>query len=826
MLLPIDSILPEMRSLFRHYGNVVLSAEPGAGKTTRVPPALKQEEWLSGKKMIMLEPRRLAAVRSAEYMARQLNENVGETVGYRIRGESKISGRTTIEIVTEGVLTRMIQDDPSLQEYGLVIFDEFHERSIHADLGLALTLDAQSSLRNDLKILVMSATLNSAAIAELIPSSKIIESTGRSYPVETHYLANDPDDRIERVAVNAILKALKKDEGDILVFLPGQREIRMVETLLQEKELPNSVTVHSLFGDASGDKQRAALTPAPSGRRKVILSTNIAETSITIDGVRIVIDSGLSRISKFDPRRGMAGLITVPVSRSSADQRKGRAGRQQSGVCYRLWSESRHTQLPEYSQPEILITDLAAFALDLAEWGDSAATHLKFIDAPPASNLLQAQKLLRYLGAVDDRNTITGHGKKMAAVPVHPRLAHMMIVAKEINLGPVACDVAALLDERDVLRGKAQNDIDLRSRYDAVKNGMTTDNNARKRIVDQSTRLQRIMGLSPRPFGQSADVEKLGVLLALVYPDRIGKRKSGDRYQLSGNTMGVLPKESYLFREKYIAVGEVDGAGTDVKIFLAEPIAEGDIVLHFKDRIVERSETYWSETDECVAGRKVTALGAVELLSTAVTPDPDDAKRLMIERLRGDGIEALPWNEHAILLRKRSEWLRTNGIVREPWPDLSGVKLSSEFENWFGPFLDGIVRRSQLKKIDMVGVMHSFFTHRQLSDIDRLAPTHCTVPTGSRIAIDYSQTQPVLAVRIQEMFGEKETPTVGGGKVNVLLHLLSPARRPLAITQDLPSFWKNVYPEVRKDMRGQYPKHYWPENPLEAEPTRKTKKWM
>jgi ATP-dependent helicase HrpB len=826
MLLPIDSILPEIRTLFRQYGNIVLSAEPGAGKTTRVPLALRQEEWLTGKKMIMLEPRRLAAVRSAEYMARQLDENVGETVGYRIRGESKITNRTKIEIVTEGILTRMIQEDPSLQEYGIVIFDEFHERSIHADLGLALTLDAQSNLRTELKILVMSATLNSAAIAALLPASKIILCAGRSYPVETHYLSNDSDDRIERVTVSAILKALKKDEGDILVFLPGQREIKMVETLLHEKDLPNGVTVHSLFGDASAEKQRAALAAASAEKRKVILSTNIAETSITIDGVRIVIDAGLSRISKFDPRRGMSGLITVPVSRSSAEQRKGRAGRQQSGICYRLWSESRHTQLPEFAQPEILITDLAAFALDLAEWGDSAGVHLKFIDTPPASNLLQAQRMLQFLGAVDDRCKITDHGKLMAALPVHPRLAHMMIKGKEINLGSEACDVAALLDERDVLRGKSQRDVDLRSRYDAVKNGIVTDNNARKRIVDQSTRLQRMIGLTPRPFGQTANVEKLGVLLALVYPDRIGKRKSGERYQLSGNTTGILPKESYVFKEEYIAVGEVDGAGTDVKIFLAEPISENDIVRHFKDRLQQRTETYWEEKEECVVGRKVTVLGAVELSSSVFTPDPEVAKRLVIERIRYEGLESLPWNEYSSLLRTRSEWLRTNGIVREEWPDLSNERLSSEIEVWLGPFLGGIIRRSQLKKIDMTGVVQSLFSHRQLSDIERLAPTHCTVPTGSRISIDYSQAQPVLAVRMQEMFGEKETPTVGGGKVRVLLHLLSPARRPLAITQDLPSFWKNVYPEVRKDMRGQYPKHYWPENPLEAEPTRKTKKWM
>lgn len=824
--LPIDSILPQICTLLSRHNNIVLSAEPGAGKTTRVPPALVREHWRAEKKIIMLEPRRLAAIRSAEFMAAQVQEKPGQTVGYRIRGESKISEQTKIEIVTEGILTKIIQDDPSLQDYGIVIFDEFHERSIHADVGLALALDVQAGLRNDLKILVMSATLNSAAIGGFLPNAKIISVAGRTYPVETKYLSVDPGERIERPTAGAIVKALREHEGDILVFLPGHREIQLVATLLKERELPDSVIVHSLFGDAAAENQRAALEPAPSGKRKVILSTNIAETSLTIDGVRIVVDAGLTRMVKFDPRRGMSGLVTVPVSRSSAEQRKGRAGRQRPGVCYRLWNEAHHSQLPEFSQPEILTADLTAFALELAVWGDSGGSHLKFLDQPPASTLLQAQRLLVFLGALDEGNMVTGHGRSMARLPVHPRLAHMILKGNEIGLGHEACEVAALLDERDVLRGTPRNDIDLLSRYEAVKNNNVSDKYLQKRIADLNTRLQKMIRLSPRPFGQSAHIEKLGLLLALTYPDRIGKRKSGDRYQLSGNSVGILPKVSALFREEYLAVGEVDGAGNDVKILLAEPVAEKDLLKHFNDQIRYRTETIWSESEESAVGRKVTSLGAVELYSIALTPDVEDAKRLIILRIRNDGIENLPWNDQSKSLRMRSEWLRTARLVTGQWPDLSGQKLLSEIEQWLGPFLDGIVRRSQLKKIDMSVVLKSLFSHRQLTEIDRLAPAHLTVPTGSRITIDYSQSQPVLAVRMQEMFGEKVTPTVGEGRVKVLLHLLSPAGRPLAITQDLPNFWKNVYPDVRKDMRGQYPKHYWPENPLEAEPTRKTKKRM
>ncbi len=821
--LPIDIVLPQLLSAVEQNTNVVLSAEPGGGKTTRVPVSLMDEQWLGGKKIIMLEPRRLAAIRSAEYMAEQRGEQSGGTIGYRIRGESRVGENTRLEVVTEGILTRMLQEDASLTDVGMVIFDEFHERSIHADLGLALTLDVQEQLRNDLKILVMSATIDGTAVSTLMGDCPVIKSEGRSFPVSVHYLSQTHDGAIEPLVVNIIARSLREDEGDLLVFLPGQREIRKVETLLLKKELPPNVLIHLLFGEASPEKQRSALNPAPYGKRKIILSTNIAETSLTIEGVRVVIDSGLSRSAIFDARRGMSGLVTVPVSQASADQRKGRAGRQQPGVCYRLWMESRQVNLAKYSPPEIVAADLAPLAMELARWGDGDGRTLKFLDRPPSSHLAQARELLRYLGALDKNGILTGHGKMMSAIPVHPRFAHMLIKGNERMLGELACDVAALLDERDILRGKNDADIDLYSRYAAMNEGKVSDGYSLQRMREQSKRLMQFMGLKKRTV--KAQYESLGLLLALAYPERVAKRKSGERYQLAGNMAASLPKGSMLSKEEYLAVGEVDGAGSDIKIFLAESISKKDILELFADQIETKKEIVWDEKDESVVARSVTTFGSLEIAEKIFLPGIVETKKIMLSAIQRYGCSALPWNSESLLLRTRSEWLRRNSIVSN-WIDLSDEHLTLTLENWLAPFLDGIYRRSQLAKLNMNDIVRSMFSYGQLQELDRLAPAHLTVPTGSSIPIDYSTDQPVLAVRLQEMFGETKTPTVGGGRVKVLLHLLSPARRPIAVTQDLPSFWKNAYVEVRKDMRGQYPKHFWPENPLEAEPTRRTKRAM
>lgn len=819
---PIDNVLPEIRAALREHRGAVLSAQPGAGKTTRVPLALLDEPWLAGAKILMLEPRRLAARRGASYMAGQRAEPVGETVGYRIRGESRVGTRTRIEIVTEGILTRMLQSDPSLPGVGLVIFDEFHERSLHADLGLALTLDVQEHLRTDLRILVMSATLDELAVSGLMNSAPVITCEGRTFPVETVYAAQEHEAPVEERVAACIRRALIEHEGDVLVFLPGRREIRRVDALLLKSGLSENVAVHLLYGEAPTAQQQAALDPDPSDKRKVILSTSIAETSLTIDGVCVVVDSGLARSAKFDPRRGMSGLVTQPVSQASADQRRGRAGRQQPGVCYRLWTGQRHAELPPFAQPEISAADLAPLALELACWGDPEGKSVRFLTPPPAPHLAQARELLWKLGATDERGMLTPHGRAMVRLGVHPRLAHMLLRGHELGFGALACDVAALLEETGLLRGET-SDVDLFSQWHVLRHGGATDRFALERARAQAARLRSLIGVK----GDRVDAGKLGLLLALAYPERVAKRRErgSNRYQLAGGTGAVLPSGSLLNREEYLAVADVDGAGSDVRVFLAAPLAEADIRTAFAGQLRESEEVRWDEKLEGVVARRVTRLGELVIASTTIKPDVERIRDVMTEAIRRTGLSALPWTRDAESLRVRSEWLRGAGLARSDWPDLSEQHLLDSLAGWLAPYLDGVTGRAHLKKLDMHAILRAQFTHQQMKELERLAPVHITVPTGSRIPLDYaSGSQPILAVRLQEMFGETHTPTVGGGKVKVLLHLLSPARRPLAVTQYLPSFWKNAYPDVRKDMRGRYPKHHWPENPLEAEPTRRVKR--
>jgi ATP-dependent helicase HrpB len=821
--LPIDIVLPELKETFRKHNNVVLSADPGAGKTTRVPLALRDEKWLAEKKVLMLEPRRLAAQRSAAYMARLLEENVGDTVGYRIRGDSKVGKRTLIEVVTEGILTRMLQNDPALPDVGIIIFDEFHERSIHTDLGLALALDVQQHLRPDLHLLVMSATIDVAAVSSLLDNAAIIKSEGRMFPVETIYATRAQEKQIDPLVVSTIHRALRETEGDLLVFLPGQREIRRIESLLREQELPPGTKVHMLFGDAPPQHQQLALAPAAAGTRKIILSTSIAETSLTIDGIRVVIDSGFARGPRFDPRRGMSGLVTTPVSKATADQRRGRAGRQQPGVCYRLWTEQWNTVLTLFPKPEILVADLASFTLELARWGSPEGKGLRFIDPPPAPHLSQARDLLTRLGAVNPEGKLTKHGIAMNDLPVHPRFAHMLLRGKELGSASLACDIAALLDERDLLRGKHDDDIDLRSRLHVLKHGGTQFRDSRDRVQQQSKRLRELLGVREH----SSTEERLGSLVALAYPDRVGKQreKEGLKYQLAGGSGAMLPKESMLSREEYLAIADVDGAGNEVKVFLAAPLTEQDIKEAFSGQLTITEEVGWNMRQEAISAKQVIRFGTIELSHTQISPPAEKMISAMIEGIQLLGLNALPWTKEATSFRSRSEWLRAANLAGSDWPDLSDEHLAGSVDEWLSPYLQGITKRSHLERLDMFKIIKAMFSYSQSNQLDKLAPTHLTVPTGSHIPIDYSSgSQPVLAVRLQEMFGQTETPTVGGGKVKVLLHLLSPARRPLAVTQDLPSFWKNAYPDVRKDMRGKYPKHFWPENPLEAEPTRRVKK--
>ncbi len=821
--LPIEQVLPDLRRALLTHSSVVLTAEPGAGKTTRVPLALIGEPWLAGLKIIMLEPRRLAALRAAEYMAGMCGEEAGGTVGYRIRGETRIGARTRVEVVTEGVLTRMLQDDPALLQTGLLIFDEFHERSIHADLGLALALDVRDSIRPDLKILVMSATLADREIARMLGDAPVISGKGRTHPVSTVYLGDIREGFLERSVAAAVRRAIREQEGDLLVFLPGRREIRSVETLLAEADLQPGVAVHPLHGEAPLSEQRAALATAPPGVRKVILSTSVAETSLTIDGIRVVIDSGVSRTARFDPRRGMSGLVTVPVSQASADQRRGRAGRQGPGVCYRLWTESRQQQLPRFSPPEILSADLAPLALELARWGTPGGEGLRFLDPLPAAHFAQARGLLRDLGALDRDGKLTAHGRRMAEIPVHPRLANMLLSGRTLGLGHLACDVAAILEERDLLRNDRGADIDLHARWQALRSGKGADRSTLLRVRAQVERLKGMIS----PGGSSVDETKLGLLLALAYPERVAKQRSaeGNRYQLSGGPGAVLPKGSALIRQEYLAVGEVDGAGTEVRVYMAEPLTEKDLTSLFADRISTLEEVHWDEREESVVARRLTRFGALILSEANLPADVDRVRSTMLEGIRRMGIGALPWNGPAISVRVRSEWLRRRNLGGADWPDLSDETLTATLDRWLGPFLHGVTRRAHLERLPMEKLVRRLFTHTQLQRLDRMAPTHLTLPTGTRAALQYAPDgDPVLGARLQEMFGQTETPTVAGGRVPVILHLLSPAGRPLAVTQDLPSFWKNAYPDVRKDMRGRYPRHHWPENPLEARPTRRTKR--
>jgi ATP-dependent helicase HrpB len=819
---PIDDILPQLLETFQQTNCIVLSAPPGAGKTTQVPIALLSSEWLKDKKIVMLEPRRLAARRAAEFMSVQLGEKIGQTVGYRIRGESVVCAATRIEVVTEGILTRLLQKEPELPNVGLIVFDEFHERSIHADLGLALTLDVQKHLRNDLRLLVMSATLDGVTIAQLLDNAKIIESLGQSYTVTTHYAKFSSEKSIEVRLVDTVLRAVDEQDGDVLVFLPGHREIRRVEDLLWEKRLPEDVLVHSLYGDASYHQQTAALSPAPSGKRKVILSTSIAETSLTIDGVRIVIDSGLARTARFDVRRGMSGLVTVPVSKAVADQRRGRAGRQQPGICYRLWTKAEHEMLPDYPQPEIRTADIAPLALNFALWGTPNGENLRFLDPPPLPHLLQAQSLLKDLGAVDTTGKLTKHGRAMADFPLHPRLSHMILRGKELGSGSLACDIAALLDERDILSGKKGSDIDLASRLHVLQEKQKTDEWILERIISQSKRLKQIADIH---LTKEKKEYSTGILLALAYPERVAHRRDtkSNRYQMTSGTNAILPNGSLLAREEFLAIGEVDGIGTEVRAYLAAPLTKEEIELVFIDSIIEEEEIRWNSADEVVIARRISRLGAVILSEQQIQPRGEKVISALIDGIKQLGIHCLPWDKEIRSLQQRSEWLRTY-LSPAQWPNLSDSNLTNTVNEWLSPFINGIWKKEQLSTLPLLKILESYITKPLIHKIDTLAPSHLKLPSGSIAMLNYSGAQPVLAVRLQELFGQIETPKICNGKVNVLIHLLSPALRPLAVTQDLHSFWTTVYPEIRTQMRARYPKHVWPEDPLSAKPTNKIKK--
>lgn len=832
--LPIESILPDLKDVLRRQANAVLVAPPGSGKTTRVPLALLDEPWLAGRRVLLLEPRRLAARAAARYMAASLGEQVGETVGYRVRLDTRVGANTRVEVITEGVLTRLLQADPALEGVGLVIFDEFHERSIHADLGLALCLQAQAVLRPDLRLLVMSATLDAAPVAALLGDAPVLTGIGAAFPVETRYLDRPVDEgRRETVIVNTIFDALAAAPGDILVFLPGAAEIRRVEAVLAARGLGGNVRVAPLYGMLPLAAQDLAIAPSPPGQRKVVLATSIAETSLTVEGVRTVIDSGLMRVPRFSPRTGMTRLETVMVSRASADQRRGRAGRLAPGVCYRLWTEQEDARLVPRNTPEILEADLAPLALELAVWGVSDPAELLWLDAPPAAAFAQARDLLQQLGALDRDGAVTPHGRRMAAMGLHPRLAHMVLRAIPLGLGGLSCELAVLLSERDILRSTGgASDADLRLRVEALRlaGQAGRDNPAlcAGHLVDWAAvrRLRAELGYWRRLFGiagqEAGDVDACGLLLAFAYPDRIGQRRENGRFLLTSGRGAALAGIQTLADAPYLVAAELDDQGAESRILLAAPVDLAALKQQFADRIEEVTSVAWDRAAQAVRARKYERLGALTLKEVPVTdPAPADMLAALLAGIAEAGLDILPWTRAARQLRQRINFMHR---LEPGWPDMSDAALVGTLESWLAPYLYGISSRDGLARLNLVKIIESMLTWDQRRELDECAPTHIVVPSGQRIPIDYSDpAAPVLAVRLQEMFGLTETPRIARGRVPLTLHLLSPAHRPVQVTRDLASFWRGAYFEVRKDLLGRYPKHYWPDDPLAATPTHRVR---
>ncbi len=833
--LPVDSIIPELKEALQNAPHAVLTAQPGAGKTTRVPLALLNESWLTPQRIVMLEPRRLAARAAAHRMALTLGEQVGDTVGYRIRMDTKIGPRTRIEVVTEGIFTRILQHDPSLSGYGFVIFDEFHERSLHADLGLALCLESQKALREDLRILVMSATLDTGNIASLLGNAPIIHCAGQIFPIATRYLSKPDPKMTEHTVVQAVKNAFSHNTGNLLVFLPGMAEIRRVERGLQSLDLGPTVHLAPLYGDLSQSDQDRAIQPPPPGQRKIVLATNIAETSLTIEGIRVVIDTGLVRVARFDPRSGMSRLETIKVSKDSADQRQGRAGRIEPGVCYRLWTAGEHQALLQRTTPEILEGDLSSLVLELALWGTTNLNELSWLDAPPPGAYSQARELLVRLGALDDEGHITSHGKQMAVLPIHPRLAHMVLRAKSLGLERLACELAALLSERDFLKAKpGERNPDLRVRVDVLHHpktmtkGITVDRTALQRIHKVTEQLKKQLTLTPEKRAQKKeDPETVGLLLAFAYPDRIAQcqNRAEQRYQLANGRGAYFSEPQALSSEDHLVIAHLDGAQQWARIFLAAPVSLEDLEEHFSDQLRNVQCVTWDNRALEVTASQQRRLGELILQDQKIThPDSDQVTAALIQGLRRQGIDGLPWTKELRNWQARVLCMRRIDGEESGWPDVSDQHLLDTIEEWLGPYLVSLTRLAQVRRIDLKKPLHALTNWKQQKELDQQAPTHLTVPTGSRIPLQYHANEsPVLAVRLQEMFGQRETPKIGKGRVPVTIHLLSPARRPVQVTQDLVSFWANSYQEVKKELRGRYPKHHWPDDPLQATPTKRTK---
>ena len=832
--LPIDEVLPALRLALAERHEAVLEAPPGAGKTTRVPLALLNEPWLAGQKILMLEPRRLAARAAAERLASELGEKVGETVGYRIRLDSKVGPNTRIEVVTEGILTRRLQHDPSLEGVGLLIFDEFHERSLDADLALALSLNGRELFRDEqpLKILLMSATLEGERLSGILDDAPILRSEGRMYPVAMRWgRPFVPGEFIEPRVVQTVLDAINDESGSLLVFLPGQAEIRRVNQQLADALGSRSdILLCPLHGELDLAAQRAAIEPAPKGQRKVVLATNIAETSLTIDGVRVVIDAGLARVPRFDPGSGMTRLDTQRISRASATQRAGRAGRLEPGVCYRLWSEDQHAQLAAYGSAEILQADLAGLALQLARWGVTPE-QLIWLDMPPSASYAQARQLLERLGALHGAK-LTPHGEAMAELPAHPRIAHLLLRGQDLGLADMACDVAALLGERDILRGVG---ADVHSRL-ALLSGESRAARGGQGGVQRAKQLARqyrgyLRGKARQPVADPDHPRWLGALLALAYPDRVAQQRKpgGAEYRLANGRAALFSEVDGLMKQPWLVIADLGSrqGQREERIYLAAEFDPALLEGVLSEQVSVVDQLDWDEREGVLRAERQRKVGELVLSREPLTGLDEAARtRALVNLVRRKGLELMPWTPE---LR---QWQARVGLLRQldlqaqgdsEWPDVSDTALLSSLEEWLAPYLGRVSRLSHFASLDLSSIVHNLLKWPLPQRLEELAPHHIKVPSGSSVRLDYSEHPPILAVRLQELFGLADTPRIAGGRQVVKLHLLSPARRPVQVTQDLANFWRSTYAEVKKDLKGRYPKHYWPDDPLVAEATARIK---
>jgi ATP-dependent helicase HrpB len=815
-MLPVEEVLPSLLEALEIGTSAVLVAPPGAGKSTLAPLRFLDAPWLLGRKILMLEPRRLAARAVAARLAANLGEAVGATVGFRVRMESRVSAATRLEVMTEGVFTRRILSDPGLEDVGLVIFDEFHERSLDADLGLALARDAQTVLRPDLRILVMSATLDGAAVAGLLGGAPVLSCEGRTWPVETRYLGRDPGASVEDQAARAVRRALSETPSSLLVFLPGQAEIRRTEERLAASVLPPDVDLAPLYGALDPAVQDRAIAPPPPGRRKVVLATSIAETSLTIEGVGAVVDSGLVRTPRFDPASGLSRLVTLRVSRAAADQRRGRAGRTGPGTCYRLWDEAETRALPAFAPPEILNADLSGLALDLARWGAKDAAGLAFLDPPPAGALAEARSLLARLEALDDRGGLTAHGAALSVLPLPPRLAHMVLRGAEAGAGARAARIAVLMSEP----GLGGRDADLRRRLE----GLERDRGGRaKEARALASRWADLARRASVP-GTTPDVDLSdGILLALAWPERIARaRGAPGHFQLASGRGVWIEETDILARETWLAVGELGGGGRSDRILLAAPMDPSEIAAHFAADIVREARIEPGPSGRLRSVR-LERLGRLVLKETLdEAPSADLIRAALLDQAREAGIAALAWGEAGASLRARIAFLRELGLP--DLPDLGDEALAADLDAWLGPALEGLRSLKDLSPARLDSALVSRLDYGQTRRLDALAPARWTAPTGNSFAIDYAAPGgPRVEVRVQEVFGLPVHPAVAEGRAPLTLALTSPAHRPIQTTRDLPGFWRGSWREVRAEMRGRYPRHVWPEDPASSAPTSRAK---